>query len=113
MVIGDDRKGIKFSFITDTRPIDTIKDFIYESDLFICEGTYGDDEDLIKAIKNKHMTFKEASTLALNGKVKKLVLTHFSPSMDNPNDFLENAIDIFENTVIGVDRETFEIMFEN
>ena len=43
------REGIKVSFITDTRPIEAIEDFIEESDLFICEGTYGDDRDAEKA----------------------------------------------------------------
>ena len=51
-------------------------EFIKESDLFICEGTYGDDKDIEKAIKNKHMTFRESSNLAEKGNVKKLLLTH-------------------------------------
>ena len=46
MVLGDERKGIKLSFITDTRPTFEIPQFIYGSDLFICEGMYGDDLDL-------------------------------------------------------------------
>lgn len=104
LVLGDERRGIKLSFITDTRPLNSIPDFISESDLFICEGTYGDDGDIDKAIKNKHMTFSEAATLAKNGVVKELLLTHFSPAMLNPDEFLENANNIFENTILGVDR---------
>ena len=46
MVLGKDRKGIKLSYITDTRPIDTIPSFINKSDLFICEGTYGNEADI-------------------------------------------------------------------
>ena len=79
-------------------------DFIRESDYFICEGTYGLDEDLPKAIKNKHMTFKEAATLAKNGNVKKLLLTHFSTAMENPLIYEDNAKYIFEHTIIGYDR---------
>jgi len=45
MVLGSDRKGIKLSIITDTRPIDEIINFVRDSYLFICEGTYGDDND--------------------------------------------------------------------
>ncbi|MDZ5035460.1 ribonuclease Z, partial [Clostridium perfringens] len=77
MVLGEERKGVKLSFITDTRPISSIPMLIKNSDLFICEGTYGSDEDIEKAIKNKHMTFKEAAILANKGKVKELLLTHF------------------------------------
>lgn len=64
MVLGEKRTGIKLSYITDTRPIDTIPKFINGSDLLICEGTYGDNKDMDKAIKNKHMTFSEAAELA-------------------------------------------------
>ena len=113
MVLGDDRKGIKLSFITDTRPIDSIPEFIKSSDLFICESMYGDDMDLSKAIKNKHMTFRESATLAKLGNVKKLLLTHFSPSLENPSIYLENATSVFENTIIGQDRLELNLNFED
>lgn len=104
MVLGNQRKGIKVSYITDTRPTPEIVDFIKESDLFICEGTYGDDEDLNKAIKNRHMTFSEAAKLARDGEVLELILTHFTPAMSNPEEYKENAVKIFYNTQIGEDR---------
>ena len=113
MVLGDDRKGIKVTFITDTRPISSIPKFINNSDLFICEAMYGNDEDLSKAIKNKHMTFREAATLAKEGNVKNLLLTHFSPSLEEPNLYIKNATDVFENTIIGKDRYSINLNFEN
>ena len=103
MVLGDERNGIKLSYITDTRPDEKIINLIADSDLFICEGTYGSDADIHKAIKNKHMTFKEAATLAKLGKVNELLLTHFSPAMIDPSEFIENATSIFTNTIIGED----------
>lgn len=103
MVLGEERKGIKLSYISDTRPIASIPEFIKESDLFICEGTYGDDEDIEKAIKNKHMTFREAAELAYKGNVKELLLTHFSPSIDNPDQYKLKTEGIFSNTIIGFD----------
>ncbi len=112
MVLGEDRKGIKLSFITDSRPIDDIISFIDDSDLLICEGTYGKDEDLIKAVENKHMTFNEAANLALKGNVRELLLTHFSQVMDNPSDFKNNAASIFSNTSIGFDGWKKTLKFE-
>lgn len=112
MVLGDDRKGIKVSFITDTRPIDCIPNFIKESDLFICEAMYGDDLEISKAVKNHHMTFREAATLAKLGSVKNLLLTHFSPSLENPNAYIENATNVFKNTFIGEDRLEINLKFE-
>ena len=113
MVLGDDRKGIKISFVTDTRPLFTIPDFIKDSDLFVCEAMYGDDMDISKAMKNKHMTFTEAANLARLGQVKKLLLTHFSPSLENPHEYLGNATRIFENTIIGEDRLSLSLNYED
>ena len=104
MVLGSERKGIRLSFITDTRPTDKIPQFIFYSDLFICEGTYGNDSDIEKAEKNKHMTFSEAAKLALEGDVHELLLTHFSPAMTDPELYKINAVNIFQNTIIGRDR---------
>lgn len=112
MVLGENRKGIKMIYITDTRPINSIIEFINESDLFVCEGTYGDNEDLDKAIKNKHMTFSEAAMLAKEGDVRQLLLTHFSSAMKNPNIFEMNAKDLFSNTIIGYDGFEMSLSFE-
>lgn len=111
MVLGDERRGIKLSYITDTRPIESIPEFIRDSDLFICESMYGDDMDISKAVKNKHMTFRESASLAKNGNVKKLILTHFSPSVDDPYIYLKNAKDVFKNTYIAHDGYTIDIPY--
>lgn len=111
MVLGSERTGIKVSLVTDTRPVETIPNFIKESNLFICEGTYGDDKDLDKAIKNKHMTFSEAAQLAYKGNVHELLLTHFSPSICEPELFKQNAIRIFKKTIIGTDGITKSIKY--
>ena len=51
LVLGEVRKGIKVSLVTDTRPILEIIPFIEGSDLFICEGTYAFDKKSIKRLK--------------------------------------------------------------
>lgn len=112
MVLGEERKGIKVSFITDTRPIYQINKFIEESDLLVCEATYGDDEEE-KAINNTHMTFKEAAILAKDSNVKKLVLTHFNAGLENPETYKTNAVEIFQNTVIGYDGYRTSISYQD
>ncbi|NFO02978.1 ribonuclease Z [Clostridium botulinum] len=103
LVLDNARKGIKISYVTDTRPISTLPQFIKYSDLFICEGTYGSDEDIDKAIKNKHMTFRESATLAKKGECNELILTHFSPALSDPENFLNNAKEIFHNSIVAHD----------
>ena len=42
MVLGPPRKGIKLTYTTDTRPTESIRRNAEGSDLFICEGMYGE-----------------------------------------------------------------------
>ncbi len=103
MVLGNPRKGIKVSYCTDTRPTAELSKFICQSDLFICEGMYGDDEDYNKAVSKKHMMFKEAAELAKQANVDEMWLTHFSPALVDPSQYIEAAKRIFINTYIGTD----------
>lgn len=113
MVLGESRKGIKISYLTDSRPVPSIIPFVKNSDLFICEGMYGEDDKLSKAEENNHMLFSEAAALSKDAEVKELWLTHFSPSLIEPENFLDNAKNIFKNTSIGEDRKTVTLKFED
>lgn len=112
MVTGPQRAGLKISYITDTRPIETIPGFIRDSDLFICEGLYGDDEKLSNAEKYNHMLFSEAAALAKDGNAKELWLTHYSPALSDPENYLDTAKSIFTNTKAGYDRMTATLLFD-
>ena len=57
------------------------------------------------------MTFSEAANLAKEGMVKELLLTHFSPSLIEPEMYLINATSIFYNTVVAYDRIIKTIKF--
>ena len=113
MVLGNPRKGIKVSYITDTRPIDTIPEFIKGSDLFICEGMYGDDDLKQKAERFYHMVFSDAARLAKAGLVNELWLTHYSQALTDPENYLSKVREIFENSIVGIDRMTKSLEFEN
>jgi len=111
MVLGEPRKGIKVSYITDTRPIDTIPSFIKGSDLFICEGMYGAEDMKEKADRFYHMIFSDAAKLAKVGNVKELWMTHYSQAFTNPEAYIHSIKSIFENTKAGYDRMTKTITF--
>ncbi len=112
MVLEDDRKSIIVSYMTDTRPVKGASEFVRNSDLFVCEGIYGEEEKIDKAIDHKHMIFSEAAKIALEGNVTELWLTHFSPALQEPSEFIENATRIFPNTIIGEDRMTKTISWK-
>lgn len=112
MVLGSPRKGIKLTYCTDSRPVKSIVDNAMESDLFICEGMYGEKEKDSKAKEYKHMTFYEAAKLASEAKVKEMWLTHYSPSLIRPEDFIGEAKRIFPNTKPGRDRKSIALEFD-
>ena len=114
MVLGKERKGIRLSYITDTRYIDHyLANIAMGSDLLVCESMYGAPEDIEKAEKNKHMLFAESAKIASDGHVKRLVLTHFSPSMEKPEEYIENAKCVFENVELGYDGMKLRLNYED
>ena len=113
MVLGPPRKGIKICYCTDTRPTEDLVGFIQTADLFICEGMYGDAEDADKAVLKKHMMFSEAALLAKRGEVKELWLTHYSPSLTEPEAYIEAARAVFTPAVAGRDLLKKTILYEH
>lgn len=112
LVLGPPRKGIKLTYTTDTRPTDSIRENAKGSDLFICEGMYGEKEKITKAVENKHMTFYEAAKLAKEAEVAELWLTHYSPSMTHAEEYMDDVRKIFPATKPGKDKMSVELKFE-
>ena len=82
------------------------------ADLFICEGMYGDNDKDGNARKYKHMTFEEAGRLAKQAGVKELWLTHYSPALNRPEQYIEDVRQIFQNAYPGKDKKSLELNFE-
>lgn len=112
MVLGPDRKGIKLTYCTDSRPTVSIEEHAKESDLFICEGMYGEPEKEAKAREYKHMTMKEAAFLAKKADVKEMWLTHFSPSLVRPEEYMSGIREIFPGSFVGKDGKSVDLQFE-
>lgn len=112
MVLGAPRKGLKVTYTTDTRPTDSIVTHAADSDLFICEGMYGEPEKKAKAREYKHMTFYEAAELAKKAHVKELWLTHFSPSLVRAETYMPEVRKIFPAAFAGKDGKTAELVYE-
>ena len=112
MVLGPARKGIKLTYTTDTRPVKSIEEHAKDSDLFICEGMYGEPEKKAKAVEYKHMTFYEAAEMAKKACVKEMWLTHYSPSLVRPEPYMEEVRKIFAAASAGKDGKSTTLLFE-
>ncbi len=113
MVMGAPRKGLKVTYSTDTRPVDSIVTAAAGADLFICEGMYGEPDKEAKAIEHKHMTFKEAATIAKTAAPKEMWLTHYSPSLVKPWLYMDEVTEIFPNAKAGKDGMSVDLRFED
>ncbi len=111
MVLGEARKGLKVTYCTDTRPTDMITEHARGSDLLILEGMYGEPDKLSKAKEYKHMTMYEAAKIARQAEVPQLWLTHYSPSLLRPEEFMGEVKKIFPNTIAAKDGRTVELKF--
>ena len=109
MVLGPARKGIKVTYCTDTRPTDSIRSNAAGADLFVCEGMYKQK----KAREYKHMTFYEAAQLAKEADVREMWLTHYSPSLNHPEEYMDEVRRIFPRAVAARDKRSAELVFED
>jgi ribonuclease Z len=110
-VMGPARKGLKVTYTTDTRPTRSIEENAAGSDLFICEGMYGDPEKAKSARDKKHMTMQEAAHLARKAGVAEMWLTHYSPSVIDPKIYIKEVRKVFPETYICKDGRKKELDF--
>jgi ribonuclease Z len=100
-VSGPPRRGIRLGLVTDTRYLDSIAPFVAGSNLLVCEAMFADDEDEERARERGHMTFRQAATIARDGDVDELWLTHFSPKITDPDAHLPQTRRVFQKTKAG------------
>ena len=113
MVLGPARRGLKVTYCTDTRPVPVIAEYAREADLFICEGMYGEEGKEAKAREYKHMTFYEAARLAKEAQPKCMWLTHYSPSLTRPEEFMDKVREIFPQAIAAKDGRTIEMDYSD
>ena len=103
MVLDGERRPISVTYITDTLWTDRMAGFARDTDLLVCEGMYGEPEMHEKMEEKGHMIFSDSARVAAEAGAHHLWLTHYSPAMKDPGNYLENAKAIFERSEIGYD----------
>ncbi len=95
-------KGKKITFIIDTAYCSNAIKLAKRSDILICESTFAEDKKE-KANVYKHLTARQAATIAKKTKSKKLILTHFSQRYKTTELLQKEAKKIFKNTICAKD----------
>jgi ribonuclease Z len=99
-------KEKRVTIIMDTQYNNKAVEIAKNSDLLLAESSFMDSEK-DKAAEYKHMTDKEAATIAKKAKAKKLALTHLSQRYQhNTSPMLKEARSVFKNTIIPNDLDS-------
>jgi ribonuclease Z len=108
-IIGPKKSGRKITYSGDLKPCESLIELGKESDILIHEATFA------KALadtasEKKHSTSIDAANDALKMNAQKLILTHISARyQDDANRLLEEAKNIFPNTILAEDLLKIEL----
>ncbi len=90
----------KYAYCSDTIYNPSIVEQITGVDLLFHEATFASDK-LPRAKETFHTTARQAAQIALDAKVKRLVIGHFSARYDDESLLLEEAQSVFPNTLLA------------
>ena len=95
-----------YAYCSDTLYNESYFQQIKNADLLYHEATFADDmKD--RAKETHHCTAKEAGAIALKANVKRLIIGHYSARYHDLSPLLSQAKEVFENTVLAVEGETY------
>ncbi len=109
MVTEGSRKPLIVTYMTDTIYFKELSDFARGSNLLICEGMYADDEYIPKMKEKGHMVFSQAAAVASDAGAEKLWLTHYSPALENPEQYSGYVKSLFSEAAVSSDGQHIEI----
>lgn len=97
-----------YAYCSDTRPVFDICEHLRDVDLLYHEATFAESEKE-RARLTYHCTAQEAAEIALQGKVKKLVMGHYSSRYDDETQILNEARLIFPNSICATEGMVINI----
>ena len=107
-VTSDPERGKRYAFCADTKYDESLIEHIYGCDMIYHETTYLDNmRD--KANDRFHSTTKQAAELARKAMVNKLLIGHFSSKYATLEQFLSEAKEVFANTELAIEGNTYDI----
>lgn len=97
-----------YAFCSDTAYYESVIPFIKGVSLLYHEATF-DNEQEEKAIEKFHSTAAQAALIAKKSCAGKLMLGHYSARFKYNNHLLSEAKEIFPNTILSVEGETYNV----
>lgn len=97
-----------YAYCSDTLPCPENKIYLNEINLLYHEATFAESEKK-RAAETFHSTALQAAEIALEAKVHKLIIGHFSSRYTDDNILLDEAKELFPNTELAYEGATFSI----
>ncbi|MDD2386214.1 MAG: ribonuclease Z [Bacteroidales bacterium] len=105
-------KPLSFAFCTDTLPIQNLNEYINGVDTLYHEATFG--SELIEIAKETmHSTAAQAAMIAKQVNAKQLVIGHFSSRYKSMEKLIEEAKEVFPDTIEAIDGLLIDISKTN
>jgi ribonuclease Z len=98
-----------YAYCSDIRYAPEIAKWIEGVDLLYHEATFPH-ELLTQAKKTMHTTAKEAALVALKANAKKLIIGHYSARIKDTSLLLQEAKEVFSNTILANERLKVSIL---
>ena len=98
----------RYAYCSDTAYLESIIPIIEGVDLLYHEATFTQ-EDIARAKETLHSSTKQAATIAEKAKVKKLILGHFSARYPDESILLQEAREIFPDTILANERMNIKV----
>ncbi len=101
-------RAISYAYCSDTMYSPRVIEAVKGADWLYHEATYGD-ECAVQARKRFHSTAREAATVAQEAGVRRLVLGHFSNRYTDDTVLLDQAREVFPNTILAHEGLTLDL----
>jgi ribonuclease Z len=102
------RPGQVVAFVLDTRVCDAAVELAAGADLVVCESTFVHDEAHL-ADAYRHLTARQAATIAREAGARRLVLAHYSQRQPDETVFLEEALEVHDDVVAARDLDVIAV----
>ena len=97
-----------YAYCSDTRYLPQLYKQLSGVTTLYHESTYGED-NLQKAEKYYHSTARQAALVARDAGVRQLILGHYSSRYNDENILLDEAKEVFPNTVLANELSVFDV----
>lgn len=107
-VVGPERPGRSFAYISDTRPCETGRVLARNADLVYHEATFTD-HHAQRAVETGHSTAREAAGIAESSGARRLLIGHISARHEDPATLLSEARETFKNTEVAEELKRYRL----